>query len=182
MGGLQQFRHGLPLHGRRDGAALYADAQSVGQRRAREELSLASISALRIHVRPPKRHTSWRHPSTLPTRWCCSPLSIPTSPCYTFKRPRPAGSFELRDRLSPISSRRSAPTCLIVTAEEIVPEETLRLEAERNQIPLSRLHHVCHVPFGAHPLAVYRYYDYNPWQLKRYHTALQTTRHLPGIP
>ena len=61
--------------------------------------------------RPPRRRTSWRRPSTLTTRWCCSPLSIPTSPYYTCKRPRPAGSFELKDRPSPISSRRSAPAC-----------------------------------------------------------------------
>ena len=60
---------------------------------------------------------------------------------------------------------------LIVTAEKIVPEETLRLEAERNRVPYFAVHHVCHVPFGAHPFAVYRYYDYDPWQLKRYHTA-----------
>ncbi len=60
---------------------------------------------------------------------------------------------------------------LIVTAEEIVPEETLRLEAERNRVPYFAVHHVCHVPFGAHPFAVYRYYDYDPWQLKRYHAA-----------
>ena len=60
---------------------------------------------------------------------------------------------------------------LIVTAEEIVPEEALRLEAERNRVPYFAVHHVCHVPFGAHPFAVYRYYDYDPWQLKRYHAA-----------
>ena len=60
---------------------------------------------------------------------------------------------------------------LIVTAEKIVPEETLRLEAERNRVPYFAVHHVCHVPFGAHPFAVYRYYDYDPWQLKRYHAA-----------
>ncbi len=60
---------------------------------------------------------------------------------------------------------------LVVTAEEIVPEETLRLEAERNRVPYFAVRHVCHVPFGAHPFAVYRYYDYDPWQLKRYHAA-----------
>jgi len=58
---------------------------------------------------------------------------------------------------------------VIVTAEEIVPEETLRAEPERNPIPHMAIAHVCHVPFGAHPYAVYNYYDYDPLHLKRYH-------------
>jgi len=58
---------------------------------------------------------------------------------------------------------------VIVTAEEIVPEETLRAEPERNPIPYMAVRHVCHVPFGAHPYAVYNYYDYDPLHLKRYH-------------
>ncbi len=58
---------------------------------------------------------------------------------------------------------------VIVTAEEIVAEEALRAEPERNPIPYMAVTHVCHVPFGAHPYAVYNYYDYDPVQLKRYH-------------
>jgi glutaconate CoA-transferase subunit A len=34
--------------------------------------------------------------------------------------------------------------------------------------------HVCHVPFGSHPYAVYNYYDYDPLQLKEYHEAART--------
>lgn len=62
---------------------------------------------------------------------------------------------------------------LIVTAEEIVEEETLRGEPERNPIPFFAVQHVCHVPFGAHPYAVYNYYDYDPRQLKRYHDSAE---------
>ncbi len=58
---------------------------------------------------------------------------------------------------------------LIVCAEEIVADDVLRREPERNRLPYFAVHHVCHVPYGAHPFAVYRYYDYDPWQLKRYH-------------
>jgi glutaconate CoA-transferase subunit A len=58
---------------------------------------------------------------------------------------------------------------VIVTAEEIVAEEALRAEPERNLIPYLAVAHVCHVPFGAHPYAVYNYYDYDPQQLKIYH-------------
>ncbi len=60
---------------------------------------------------------------------------------------------------------------VIVTAEEIVDEDQLRLDPERNLLPPFAIKHVCHVPFGAHPYAVYNYYDYDPIQLKEYHSA-----------
>ena len=60
---------------------------------------------------------------------------------------------------------------VIVTAEEIVAEETLRREPERNPLPYFAVNHVCHVPFGAHPYAVFNYYDYDPRQLKLYHES-----------
>ena len=62
---------------------------------------------------------------------------------------------------------------VIVTAEEIVDEEELRREPERNLLPPFVVKHVCHVPFGAHPYAVYNYYDYDPRQLKEYHEAAE---------
>lgn len=62
---------------------------------------------------------------------------------------------------------------VIVTAEEIVEEETLRREPERNPLPYLAVKHVCHVPYGAHPYAVYHYYDYDPRQLKLYHESAE---------
>ena len=62
---------------------------------------------------------------------------------------------------------------VIVTAEEIVEEQSLRREPERNHIPYFAVKHVCHVPFGAHPYAVYNYYDYDPRHLKRYHDSAE---------
>jgi glutaconate CoA-transferase subunit A len=62
---------------------------------------------------------------------------------------------------------------VIVTAEDIVEEETLRCEPERNSIPFFIVKHVCHVPFGSHPYAVYNYYDYDPLQLREYHESAQ---------
>jgi glutaconate CoA-transferase, subunit A len=58
---------------------------------------------------------------------------------------------------------------VIVTTEEIVPDEELRHEPERNPLPYLMVKHVCHTPFGAHPYAVYNYYDYDPRQLLLYH-------------
>jgi glutaconate CoA-transferase, subunit A len=60
---------------------------------------------------------------------------------------------------------------VIVTAEEIVPDAELRREPERNPLPYLVVQHICHVPFGAHPYAVYAYYDYDPRQLKLYHDS-----------
>ena len=62
---------------------------------------------------------------------------------------------------------------LIVTAEEIVPDEALRCEPERNLIPYFAVTRVCHVPFGAHPYAVFNYYDYDPRHLKLYHDSAE---------
>jgi len=62
---------------------------------------------------------------------------------------------------------------VMVTAEEIVEEEALREEPERNPLPYFVVKYVCHVPFGAHPYAVFNYYDYDPLQLKLYHEAAQ---------
>jgi glutaconate CoA-transferase subunit A len=58
---------------------------------------------------------------------------------------------------------------VIITAEEIVAEETLRRAPELNPIPDFAVKYVCHVPYGAHPYAVYNYYDYDPIQLNEYH-------------
>lgn len=62
---------------------------------------------------------------------------------------------------------------VIVTAEEIVEEDELRQEPERNLLPPFAVKYVCHVPFGAHPYAVYNYYDYDPRQLKEYHEGAE---------
>jgi len=62
---------------------------------------------------------------------------------------------------------------VIVTCEEVVEEEALRREPERNLIPYFAVKHVCHVPFGAHPYAVFNYYDYDPRQLKAYHDCAE---------
>lgn len=60
---------------------------------------------------------------------------------------------------------------VIITAEEIVAEETLRRNPELNPIPYFAVKHICHVPYGAHPYAVYNYYDYDPVQLNEYHNG-----------
>lgn len=58
---------------------------------------------------------------------------------------------------------------LIVTCEEIVKPEKLREFPEQNCIPFFRVNAIVKVPYGAHPYACYRYYDYDPEFLYMYH-------------
>ena len=48
---------------------------------------------------------------------------------------------------------------VIVTAEEIVPEETIRSDPNRTLIPEFIVDAVCHVPYCAHPSYTQGYYD-----------------------
>jgi len=58
---------------------------------------------------------------------------------------------------------------LIVTCEEIVEPEQLRDFPEHNCIPFFRVDSIVRVPYGAHPYACFRYYDYDPEFLHMYH-------------
>ncbi len=57
---------------------------------------------------------------------------------------------------------------LIVIAEEIVPTEEIQRAPERTIIPAHRVDAVVHLPFGAHPTAVFGRYDYDAAHLKLY--------------
>jgi acyl CoA:acetate/3-ketoacid CoA transferase alpha subunit len=57
---------------------------------------------------------------------------------------------------------------LVVIAEEIVPTEEIQRAPERTIIPGHRVEAVVHLPFGAHPTAVFGCYDYDAAHLKLY--------------
>ena len=48
---------------------------------------------------------------------------------------------------------------VIVTAEQVVPEEYLRRDPNRNQIPCTSVDMIVEVPWGGHPGQVYNFYD-----------------------
>lgn len=48
---------------------------------------------------------------------------------------------------------------VIITAEQVVPEEYLRRDPNRNQIPCTSVDMIVEVPWGAHPGQVYNFYD-----------------------
>jgi len=56
----------------------------------------------------------------------------------------------------------------IVITERLVPTEVIRSDPERTVIPGFRVSHVVHLPFAAHPTAMYRVYDYDADHIKQY--------------
>jgi glutaconate CoA-transferase subunit A len=61
-----------------------------------------------------------------------------------------------------------ASTRTIVIAEHVVATDVIRREPERCVIPNLLVSHVVELPFGAHPTSVYREYDYDADEIKRY--------------
>ena len=57
---------------------------------------------------------------------------------------------------------------VIVTAEQVVPEEYLRRDPNRNQIPCTSVDMIVEVPWGGHPGQVYNFYDMDIPFLKEY--------------
>lgn len=62
----------------------------------------------------------------------------------------------------------------IVIAERIVPGDVISREAEQCAIPGLLVSHVVSLPFSAHPTSVYREYDYDADEIKRYVAATKT--------
>jgi glutaconate CoA-transferase subunit A len=61
-----------------------------------------------------------------------------------------------------------AARSLIITCEELLNDDFLKNEPDRNQIPFIHVDAVVHLPYGAYPTACYQYYDYDPIYLKDY--------------
>jgi glutaconate CoA-transferase subunit A len=62
----------------------------------------------------------------------------------------------------------------IVIAEQIVPGDVIRQDAERTVIPGLLVSHVVELPFSAHPTSVYRAYDYDAGHIQKYVEATRT--------
>jgi glutaconate CoA-transferase subunit A len=60
---------------------------------------------------------------------------------------------------------------LIITCEELIETDELKLDPDRNSIPFFCVDAVVHVPFGAYPTACFGYYDYDPVYMKNYSIA-----------
>ena len=67
---------------------------------------------------------------------------------------------------SPEQAKASNRT--IVIAEHVVPTDVIRREPERCVIPNLLVSHVVELPFGAHPTSLYREYDYDAEEIRKY--------------
>jgi len=76
---------------------------------------------------------------------------------------------------SPEQAKASART--IVIAEHVVSTDVIRREPERCVIPNLLVSHVVELPFGAHPTSLYREYDYDADEIKKYVEATKK----PGL-
>jgi len=63
-----------------------------------------------------------------------------------------------------IEQAKAAKT-VIVTCEEIIPEDIIRQEPDQNSLPHFMVDAVIVAPFGAHPTACHKFYDYDPVHL-----------------
>lgn len=66
----------------------------------------------------------------------------------------------------------------IIIAERIVPGEMIRRHPERCIIPGLLVSHVVALPFSAHPTSVYREYDYDAGEIRRYVEAAKDAQAL----
>lgn len=73
-----------------------------------------------------------------------------------------------------------AAKTVIATCEELVDEDVLRREPERNRIPAFAVDAVVVVPFGAHPHGVHNRYDYDPEHLRTYNAAAESDATFAG--
>ena len=62
----------------------------------------------------------------------------------------------------------------IVVAEEIVPEEVLRQEAQRNIIPGFQVDYIVECPWNAHPTGMFGYYDVDGDFLRNFYMQTRT--------
>ncbi len=62
---------------------------------------------------------------------------------------------------------------LIITCEELVEEDFLKQEPDRNQIPFIHVDAVVPIVWGAYPTACYKHYDYDPRYLNNYRLAAE---------
>lgn len=80
-----------------------------------------------------------------------------------------AGNCQLPGTRAVIDLQVRSAARVIVTAEEIVPEAEIMRTPEQTVVPGLLVDEIIHVPFGAHPTGMYRYYDDDFVHLRTYH-------------
>jgi len=81
------------------------------------------------------------------------------------------GNIQLFGTTSTIEEQARAARRVIVSVEEIVPEDAIREHPEFTLIPGFLVEAVVHAPYGAHPTGMFRYYDFDRQHVGRYMAA-----------
>jgi glutaconate CoA-transferase subunit A len=81
------------------------------------------------------------------------------------------GNVQLFGTTSVVEEQARAAGTVIVTVEEIVETGEIRRQPELTLIPGLMVDMVVHLPYGAHPTGVYRYYDHDRACLADYYAA-----------
>ena len=63
---------------------------------------------------------------------------------------------------------------LIILAEEIIDEETIRSHPDQTKIPAMYVDYIVELPYAAHPMMCHDYYDYDLEHLKLFHNHTRT--------
>jgi len=63
---------------------------------------------------------------------------------------------------------------LIILAEEIIDEETIRSHPDQTKIPAMYVDYIVELPYAAHPMMCHNYYDYDLDHLRLFHNHTRT--------
>lgn len=81
------------------------------------------------------------------------------------------GNCQLPGTRAVIDLQVRAAAHVVVTAEEIVTEAEIMRAPEQTIVPGLLVDEIVHVPYGAHPTGMYRYYDDDFDHLREYHVG-----------
>ncbi|MBO9127902.1 CoA transferase subunit A [Rhizobium sp. 16-488-2a] len=84
------------------------------------------------------------------------------------------GNVELYGTTSVIEEQVRAASTVIVTVEEIISTDEIRRNPQATLIPGLMVDKLVHLPYGAFPLGIYGYYEYDREALAEYYEASRT--------
>lgn len=122
----------------------------------------------------PKKYVMMDNPFRPGEKTVCVPVPRIDAAIIHVQKASPDGTCRIEgDEFHDVDIAIAAKN-LIVTCEELMSNEEIRREPEKNSIPCFIPKCVVHAPYGAHPAQCYNYYDYDNPYLKEYDAASKT--------
>lgn len=105
---------------------------------------------------------------------CLVPVPTIDTTIIHVQKASPDGTCSIEgDEFHDVDAAIAARKC-IVTCEELVSNEEMRKNPEKNSVPSFCVDAVVHAPHGAHPAQCYNYYDYDKEMLTQYDQISKT--------